>query len=174
MPRIKITVRHNPDDPADDLRYAARVRADLWAHSPVEIDPDSRIHATHRDEDRNAYFEFSTGMLDEVRRVLEEFGHNERVTLTEVEEVTGEACQNCGNVAGPILPTVCPTCRHRDISSCPNCGEEVPRQEYENIAGDLFKCPKCSARVRLKLNPDTFRNDGTLNEPVVIVENAQE
>ena len=62
MPRIRLTIRHNPNDPADDLRYAARVRRDLWAHSPVEIDPDSRVHGTHRDAGRNAYFEFATEM----------------------------------------------------------------------------------------------------------------
>ena len=43
MKRVRVTVRHNPKDPADDLRWAARLRRDLWAHSPVEIDPDSSI-----------------------------------------------------------------------------------------------------------------------------------
>lgn len=36
MPRIRLTIRHNPDDPSEDLRYAARVRTDLWAHSTAE------------------------------------------------------------------------------------------------------------------------------------------
>jgi hypothetical protein len=173
MPRIRLTIAHNPDDPSDDLRYAARVRADLWAHSPVEIDPDSRVQGTHRDADRNAYFEFATDMLDEVDRVLAEYGHNDRVARIVVENEPGEACQNCGNIAGPVLPTICPTCHHRDIDPCPNCGEEVPRQEYERISGDLFRCPRCQRRVRLRINPNVWRSDGTLNQPVVFTEDAQ-
>lgn len=173
MPRIRLTVQHNPGDPTDDLRYAARLRADLWAHSPVEIDPDSRVHGTHRDADRNTYFEFATGMLDEVERVLIEHGYKDRVTLTVAHDPPGEACQNCGNVAGPVLPAVCPACKHRDIDCCPNCGEDVPRQEYDRIAGDVFRCPHCKRRVRLRLNPSIWRNDGTLNQPVVVTEDAQ-
>lgn len=165
--RVKLTVRHNPDDPTDDLRYAAMVRRDLWAHSPVEIDPDSEVHGTHRDTGRNAYFEFRTEFIDEVKRVLNEHGHLDRVELEERED-PGEPCQNCGNISGPILPTVCPTCHHRDISVCPNCGEEVPRQQYEKISGDLFRCPCCHQRVRLQINPDVWRSDGTMNEPVVL------
>src|SRR5437870_4020576 len=75
MQRVRVTVRHNPDDPTDDLRRAARVRQDLWAHSPVEVNPGSPRHATHRDGDRNAYFEFATDHLPEVERVLREYGH---------------------------------------------------------------------------------------------------
>ena len=173
MPRIRLTIRHNPDDPTDDLRYAARVRRDLWAHSLVEIDPDHRVHGMHRDPDRNAYFEFATELPDEVDRVLSDYGHNHRVTFSAVQEHQGEACQNCGNIAGPVLPTVCPTCHHRDIAPCPNCAQEVPRQEYEKIAGDLFRCPRCGRRVRLRINPDIWQSDGTLNEPVVVTEDAQ-
>src|SRR5271157_259354 len=89
MQRIRLTIRHNPDDPADDLRYAARVRRDLWAHSLVEIDPDHRVHGTHRDPDRNAYFEFATELPDEVHRVLRDYGHNDRVTFSAVQEHQG-------------------------------------------------------------------------------------
>jgi predicted RNA-binding Zn-ribbon protein involved in translation (DUF1610 family) len=89
------------------------------------------------------------------------------------EEDAREACQNCGNIAGPVLPTVCPTCNHRDISRCPNCGSEVPRQQYVKISGDLFQCPRCQRRVRLGINPDLWKADGTLSEPVVIVEDAE-
>ena len=65
MQRVRVTVKHNPDDPIDDLRWAARVRRDLWAHSPVEIDPDSPRHGTHRDEQKNAFFEFATDRFPE-------------------------------------------------------------------------------------------------------------
>lgn len=102
MPRIRLTIRHNPNDPADDLRYAARVRTDLWAHSTVEIDPDSRVQGTHRDAERNAYFEFQTDLPDEVHRVLDEYNHRDRVMIQTAEDAGGEACQNCGNVAGTV------------------------------------------------------------------------
>jgi len=170
MQRIRLTIQHNPNDPADDLRYAARVRAALWAHSPVEIDPDSRAHGTHRDESKNAYFEFATDLPNEVERVLIEYGHSSRVNFSIVDNNIGEECQNCGNIVGPIMPTVCPNCHHRDIDPCPQCGNEVSRQEYENISGDVFKCPRCGERVRLHINPDLWKVDRTLNEPVVVVE----
>jgi Zn finger protein HypA/HybF involved in hydrogenase expression len=172
MPRVRLTIKHDPVDSAGDLRYAARVRHDLWAHSHVQIDPDNRVHGTHRDQDRNAYFEFVTDAVDEVRRVLNEFGHADRVTLSIVQQEAGEACENCGNIAGPVLPAICPNCGHRDIGPCPNCGEDVPRQEYVEVAGDLFQCPRCHARVRFRINPQIFRIDGTLNEPLVVTENA--
>ncbi|MBW3540858.1 MAG: hypothetical protein KY476_11355 [Planctomycetes bacterium] len=173
MPRIRLTVRRNPDEPADDLRYAARVRRDLWAHAPVELDPDGRVHGTQRDADRNVYFELATELLPEVQRVLERLGHSDRVSVAIAEEPIGEACQNCGSIAGPVLPTVCPTCGHRDIDPCPNCGSEVPRQEYAGLSGDLFQCPICHQRVRLRINPEVWKADGTLNEPVVVTEDAQ-
>src|SRR5438046_675798 len=53
--RIRLTVRHNPDDPADDLKQIAKLRRDLWARSPVEVDPDNPAYQTRRDADRNAY-----------------------------------------------------------------------------------------------------------------------
>jgi Zn finger protein HypA/HybF involved in hydrogenase expression len=112
-------------------------------------------------------------MINEVNRILDQYNHRERVAIEIAEDPVGEACQNCVNIAGPVLPTICPTCGHRDISACPNCDEEVPRQEYEKISGDLFRCPRCQARVRLQINPDAWKSDGTLNEPVVLTENAQ-
>src|SRR5687767_6276313 len=54
--RIRLTVRHNADDPTDDLKQTAKLRRDLWAHSPVEVDPDNPAYQTRRDSDRNAYF----------------------------------------------------------------------------------------------------------------------
>ncbi|MGH7134612.1 MAG: hypothetical protein ACREHD_02670 [Pirellulales bacterium] len=162
----------DPDDPEDDLRYAARVRFDLWAHSPVEIDPDTLIyrtrpHGANRDAERLVYFEVATDMLEEVKRVLRDYGHAQRVNVTEVEE--GEACQNCGKIAGRVFPTICPACGHRDIDPCPRCGEEVPRQEYQSINGDLFQCPRCGGHVRLQLNPHLLNANLTLKQPVVVV-----
>ena len=109
MQHVRLIVRHNPEDPADDLRWAARVRRDLWAHSPVEVDPDSPIHGTHRDTSRNAYFEFATARLSEVTRVLQEYGYDDRVTLEVGADTAGTQCVSCGNIS-PELFTVCPTC----------------------------------------------------------------
>jgi hypothetical protein len=47
--RIRITTRPTGDR-TNDLRVASSVRRDLWAPSPVEIDPDNPLHGTHRDE----------------------------------------------------------------------------------------------------------------------------
>src|SRR5437870_1511101 len=130
--RMRIIVRPTGSRAAD-LRVAADLRRNLWTHSPVEIDPDHPLHGTHRDEDGRAYFEFSNRTPDEVARVLREQGYDGRVEMREVQEPLGPVCQNCGNIAGPVLPTVCPNCEFRDISPCPVCHQEVPRQLYTRI-----------------------------------------
>jgi len=56
---MRVTIKAQ-DDRASELRTAADVRRDLWAHSPVEIDPDHPLHGTHRDEEGRAYFELAT------------------------------------------------------------------------------------------------------------------
>ncbi|HVA47793.1 MAG TPA: hypothetical protein VNH11_15600 [Pirellulales bacterium] len=155
----------------DDWRYAARVRYDLWAHSPIRIDEESeprrtRPHGANRHADREVYFDVGTESIEELDRALRDLGHAERVKIAVVEE--GEACQNCGRIQ-TVLPTICPSCGHRDIDPCPHCGDEVPRQEYEKISGDLFRCPRCGSQVRLQLNPDLLNANLSLNEPVVVV-----
>jgi hypothetical protein len=172
MKKVKITIAHNSTDPADDLRVAALVRRDLWAHSPVEVDPDSPVHGTHRDPDRNAYFEFATDFPDEVQGVLREYHYTARAKMEIVKEDVGPACANCGNVAGPILPSVCPTCHFQDISPCPYCKHEAARQSYLPVSGDLFKCPLCGRRVRLHSHDPLFNAEGYFNEPLVVVEKA--
>jgi hypothetical protein len=167
--RVRLTVRHNPQDPADDLTQVARLRHDLWAHSPVEVDPDNPFCQTQRDEARNAYFEFATEFPDEVRRVVRQYGYDGRVTVEVLGEV-GLICSRCGYLAGYL--TVCPNCQQRDISPCPHCRREVARERYEPVSGDLFVCPECRRRVRLQLT-DLDTSDGAVNEPVVIVRDAQ-
>src|SRR5258708_33917175 len=81
MKSVRLTIRHNPEG-TEDLRYAAQVRRDLWAHSPVEVIPDCPAHQTHRDAEGNAYFEFATDYFPEVDRTLEKNGHKYRVTVT--------------------------------------------------------------------------------------------
>jgi len=170
--RFRITIKPTGDR-TKDLRVAARVRRDLWAHSPVEIDPDKPLNGTHRDEQGSAYFEFSTRYRDEIDRVLREHGHAGHVQVSEVHDVVGQPCQNCGNVVGPVLPTVCPNCHFRDISACPVCHQEIPRQSYAPIGGDLFRSPCCQSQVRLRFNEPMFIGDGTYNQPLVVVEQAK-
>jgi hypothetical protein len=166
--RLRVTIAPGADG-AEELRYAARVRRDLWAHSPVDVDPDDPRNATYRDAERRPYFELTTDLPQEVRRVIREYGHEDRVTLTEVEEEPGPECLNCGNVVGPVFPTVCPNCEMREISPCPYCGQEVPRQNYIPVSGDLFICPECRSRVRVQTNPEQFATDGTFNPPLFLV-----
>jgi DNA-directed RNA polymerase subunit RPC12/RpoP len=172
MPRIRVTVP-KLDDASEELRLAASVRRDIWAHSPVEIDPDNPLHGTHRDGERRAYFEFTTVYPEEVNRVLEEHGYSRTGVVAEpVNQSLGEACQNCGNIAGPHLPAVCPNCGFRDISPCPSCGQEIARSLYLAEGADVFACPSCHARVRLRLQSPVIRDDGAYNEPLIVVEIA--
>jgi len=52
------------------------------------------------------------------------------------------------------------------------CNEEVSRQSYIRISGDLFRCPRCKNRVRLRYNNPMFLLDGSYNQPLVVVEEA--
>ena len=169
--RMRVTIKAQ-DDRASELRTAADVRRDLWAHSPVEIDPDHPLHGTHRDEEGRAYFELATEFPREVRRVIEAYEYTGKVELTETPALPGEACVNCGNVASPVRPTVCPNCQFRDITPCPLCNEEVSRQSYIRISSDLFRCPRCKNRARLRYNNPMFLPDGSYNQPLVVVEEA--
>jgi predicted RNA-binding Zn-ribbon protein involved in translation (DUF1610 family) len=172
MQRVRLTIRHNDQDPADDLRYAARVKRDLWAHSPVEVDPGSEVHGTHRDANRNAYFEFATNYVEEVKRVLQDRKYEDRVDLKVVETVGDFECINCGNYSDPV--TVCPNCGFRDISACPYCNQEIARLAYLPISGDLFRCPVCQHRARLGFHDPMFDSQGYYVQPLVIVERAEQ
>ncbi len=168
MQRVRVTVQHNPSDPTDDLRCAARARRDLWAHSPVEIDPDSPRHGTHRDEEKNAFFEFATDRFGEVQRVLKEYGYAGRAEAFVVQDAKGIECVKCGYIT-PKLVTVCPTCEFRDIACCPYCNSEIPRLEYMPISGDLFKCPTCHKQVRLQFQDPMFDANDNYKQPLVLV-----
>jgi hypothetical protein len=169
--RMRATVKTS-DDRSSALRTAADFRRDLWAHSPVEVDPDHPLYGTHRDREGRAYFEFATEFPEQARRILKDYHYSEKVELTEEPELPGEECANCGNVTGSMRPTVCPNCRFRDISPCPLCHHEVSRQSYIRISGDLFRCPSCKKRVRLRFNSPMFLPDGSYNQPLVMVEEA--
>jgi hypothetical protein len=169
--RMRVAVRPMANR-VEELRIAGHVRQELWAHSPVEVDPDHPLHGTHRDNNGRAYFEFVTTMPDEVRRVLNARGFADRVDLIETPSIPGEECANCGNVSGPVLPSVCPNCDFRDISPCPACQREVPRSQYMKISNNLFRCPRCQNQVLLRFNEPMFLSDGRYNQPIVVVEEA--
>lgn len=172
MKRVRITIHPNPNNPSDDLRCAALLRRDLWAHSPVEIDPDSSHHATQRDAERKAYFEFVTDFYDDVERVVQKFGYADRVTVNVIQAGNGTECVNCGNIP-PELVTVCPNCGFRDVEPCPYCASEVHRLEYQSIAGDLFRCPRCQRRVRFQFHDPLVNDQGDYNQPLVLVNPAE-
>jgi hypothetical protein len=174
MKRVRLTIKHNPEDSAEDLRYAFKVRRDLWEHSLVEIDSDSPLGGIYRDADRNAYFEFVTDSVDQAEGVLVDGGHTPRTRLTVVAEDVGPECLNCGHNNGPILPTVCPVCGFRDISPCPHCHREIPRQSYRPFGSAWFTCPSCGGHVRLQLRDPLVDDDGHYNQPLVHVEVATE
>lgn len=162
------------NDPKGDLGRLALIRRDMYVHSPVEVDPDSPAHSSKRDDRRRAYFEFATDFSDEVQRVLRDYGHERYVEVEELPEAGGEPCLNCGYIPNGTLPTICPNCGFRDISACPHCRVEVPRQDYEQVAGDLFRCPSCHTHVRLRFNDPLVTQAGSYNQPVVVVEEAAE
>lgn len=87
----------------------------------------------------------------------------EDATLSAVDE-----CLNCGNVADKPF-CKCPSCGHVEIAPCAYCGENVPRLEYRDAEGELSRCPRCGERVRMAFKDPLWRDDGTLNEPVVEV-----
>src|SRR5437763_9414267 len=104
--RMRITVVKTASR-TDDVRVASDVRRDLWAHSPVEVDPDHPLHGTHRDKDGRAYFEFATTLPQEVRRIVER-DYSNSVEVSENPPPPAEECANCGNVVSTMQPSVCP------------------------------------------------------------------
>ena len=171
MPHYRLTITPI-GDPAAELRTAMAVRHDLYAAAPITLPPDRPTAATFRDAQGRAYFEFATDRPSEVERVLAERHHAGRVALAASDELPGPACENCGNVAGAVLPTVCPNCAFRDISPCPHCGTEVPRQQYVRDVADIYRCPACDHRVRFSFNRPMFDREGNYREPLVVVRDA--
>jgi hypothetical protein len=175
MPRFRITIT-DAADRAEQLRRAARVRHDLIEQAKVRVDSTYPLIGIHRDEQERAYLEMATDDLDQVREVLRQFGHDPYVQMTEPREPLGEACANCGNIAGPVLPAICPNCGFHDIARCPICGELNPRSNYEKLSGNLFRCPVARDgvrhRVRFAYNEPVFEADGTYRQPLVLVQEA--
>ena len=169
--RIRVTVT-GTDDRAGSFRIATRLQELIWGCVPVSTDPVHPVRGIHRDEQGRAYFEFVTESVGAVRRVAEEADLTGRVAVGENPPLPGEECSNCGNIAGPAQPAVCPNCGFRDISDCPNCHHPISRQAYEPVGGNLFRCPHCRTRVRLAYSNPMFLPDGHYNQPLVVVTEA--
>jgi hypothetical protein len=177
MRRFRISTKSLTSDPSGDLRRLSMVRRDLYAHSPIEVDPDNPAFRTQRDADGRAYFEFSTSFEPrDVEDVLTRFHHDNYVELRPIDGPAGTPCLSCGYIGTGPLPATCPQCGFQDISPCPHCGESISRESYVQIAGDLFRCPNsaCRAFVRLRFNEPLITSDGNYNQPVVLVEEAAE
>jgi hypothetical protein len=167
--RMRATVKPKCDR-LGELRTAESLRQELGARPGIEMDLEHPLQGIHRDEEGRAYFEFATRFPADFRQIVEQRDHAGEFELTEAPPLPGEECVNCGNVAGPVLPSVCPNCHFRDISPCPICGNEVSRILYIRMSGDLYRCPKCKNTMRLRFNSPMFLPDGSYNQPLVLVE----
>lgn len=160
MAQIKIYVASSGDGAADLLRLS-RVRHALWKGGLVQGAP----LGAHRDGEGRLFFRFR-GNLEEVRAAVDA---ESQAFVEEVRDADADECVNCGNRPGDPFPTVCPNCAFRDITPCPNCTREVPRREYLDVAGNLFRCPHCNAHVRMEFNASLFDSSGRINEPAVVL-----
>jgi hypothetical protein len=160
--RVKVYMK-TTDNPSADLLRLGKVRHALWQDGLVEGAP----LGAHRDRDGRLFFTFR--FRGDVKRVRAAVDPTLGAVVEETRDVDADECVNCGNRPGDPFPTICPNCKFRDISPCPSCGQEVPRRSYDNVAGDLFRCPRCKTHVRMEFNPDLFDETGHLREPAVVV-----
>ena len=177
MPRIRTTII-NVDDRREQLRVALRVREQLIKDLHLRADPVSPLSGTHRDEQSRPYLEFAADDIGRVRDFLREQGFESQTRVEPSTTPIGDPCQNCGNIAGPTLPTVCPNCGFRDIDPCPICGQEIPRANYRLAGNSLFVCPHPINgryhRVRLAFNEPLIDLDGSFRQPLVVVSPVEE
>lgn len=171
--RITIRVPVVKDRSGDELQLASRVRRDLYSHGPIELDPDAPEFSSRRDSDGSVFFSFVTAHAAEVQNILNRFNYTSpRVECIVEPAGTSEPCLNCGKVYEPSTPAVCVNCGFREISPCPRCGTDIARSDYIKIVGNLFRCPACAARVRLRYNDPIVDEYNSYNQPLVIVEEA--
>ena len=176
MTRLRITILNAPDR-REQLRLASRVRSDDIENLHVHLDVEHPIRGIHRDVKNRPYFEFLAKSEDNVQELLREHCHSDYTEVTTSEASNGDACANCGNIAGPVLPPVCPNCGFRDIDPCPICGTESPRALYQKVTGSLFICPDRRDgvhKVRLLFNDPMFNMDGTYRQPLIVVTPAED
>ena len=177
--RMRVTVSSSADRRVD-LKVASAAKAKLFVQAPIWEDPEYPLQGIHRDYERRCYFEFATDHPQQLRQLVAGLPSAARITVSENPPPPGEGCENCGNVSGPVLPSVCPNCDFRDIAPCPNprCPRsEVPRREYirlgANLGANVFRCPACNSRVCFRYNEPMFRSDGTFNPPLILVDAAE-
>ena len=177
MPRYHIRIV-NVADRVKEATLAINVREALIKQAPVWIDVEHPLEGIHRDTEDHSYFEFAAENLEVIDNTLEQLDCRNSIELTETDALLGDPCEWCGNIAGPVRPAVCPNCEFKDIAPCPVCGQRHPRQNYENIRGNLYYCPSrrngSRHRVRMCFNDPIFLPDGSLNEPLVLVSDAAE
>jgi len=177
VPRTRITITGVPDR-HEQLRIASRLRQELIDGLDVLLDPEHPLNGIHRDVFGQPYFEFMVNDPQTVKEFLRDLSYKDHVDVFEPVEPLGEPCANCGNIAGPDLPTVCPNCGFRDIARCPICGAEIPRWDYRKVSGSVFVCPNPLNgrfhRVRLTFNEPMFQRDGTYRQPLVVVSPMRE
>ena len=171
--RIKIV---NVSDRTEQVRLAYRLRDELISTAQVWVDADFALEGVHRDSNGLAYVEFAATSREVIGEVLDSGGYSGYTELSETDEPLGDACRECGNIAGSVQPPKCPNCGFSDIGACPVCGVLHARHEYEEAGTNLFYCPTRSNgtrhRVRLMFNDPLFRPDGTFNQPLVLVRDA--
>lgn len=172
MQRIRLTSDIQAYDTA--VQHLSRIRRGLYTSSRVDIDPDNPAHRLRRDAEGRVYFELSADSLAEIQGILDDLGLAEHVRVSAGEGAAGDPCLRCGHIAGGHGEAQCTNCGFREISPCPHCDADVARRAYGVIAGDLARCPRCDTEVRLRFNDPLFDGDGEYNEPVVIVEVANE
>jgi predicted RNA-binding Zn-ribbon protein involved in translation (DUF1610 family) len=148
-----------------------RLRNEILDFAGVTPNP-VKPQGVHRDEQKRPYCSITVANVTPVWTVLEKPEYKRQAVLLDDDSSTGSEfeCANCGNIAGDVLPSICPNCGFKDITLCPSCAVEVPRQKYRRISGDLFHCPKCFTKVRLNFNAPMFLPDGSFHQPLEIVD----
>lgn len=167
MQTVRITLTTRDTDPSKDLRILSEIRKVLWSKSPLEVSPGSKEHGARRNPEGYAFFQFASNHLDLVATVLEKYGYFSQVTIDFDANPLAVSCERCKKPVGDRTPSVCPHCKYRDISPCPYCNQEIAREAYVEVAGDIMKCPSCGHRVRIAFAPSLS------DEPAVIVSMAE-
>jgi len=91
--------------------------------------------------------------------------------LAEGEPV--DECVSCGNI--PDAPfAVCPNCEFEEIEGCPQCQTQSPRTSYPQVTNDIYRCPVCSTKVRLRYNEPMWTEEGYYRQPLIQVIRATE
>ena len=171
LKKVTIYAKSNAEQPGAELSLLSKIRRDLYAHGPIEIDPDAKDFSTRRDQDGKAYFQFVTEFWDLAKQILDRFQYSSKVDV-KLQQVEGEQCLNCGTTHKPVAPPICDNCGFREITACANCHHEISRSEYIRVSGNLYRCPNCAARVRLTFADPLTMPNGNPSEPSIFVEEA--